>query len=142
MVEGQKVSVVEHARAGGSKWHADVSLFEMGHGKISSDGVVLGKTRGGRKGAKEGLQHGLHVRKPPDLRTISRPVLNEWVDTMNMQINAIAAHSEHDPGCSTRAVVNQDGGLEPVVLMNTKQGVQMVIPDTVLGGEGRSSIAD
>ncbi|KAK8574761.1 hypothetical protein V6N13_033990 [Hibiscus sabdariffa] len=114
----------------------------MGHGKTSLDEVVLGKTRGGRKGAKEGLQQGLKVRKPTDLRTISRPVLNEWVDTMSMQINAIAAHSEHDLGGSTRAVVNQDGGLEPVVLMNTKYGVQTVLPDMVSGGMGRGSSAD
>ncbi|KAK8661584.1 hypothetical protein V6N13_091182 [Hibiscus sabdariffa] len=49
MVEGQPVSMVEHTPQGGNKVHAAVSLFEKGHGRGSSDGIVLGKTRGGEK---------------------------------------------------------------------------------------------
>ncbi|KAK8626554.1 hypothetical protein V6N13_134195 [Hibiscus sabdariffa] len=77
MVEGQQVSVVEHSALGGSTKHTTVSLFEKGHGNVRSKGVMHGKLHGSRQGVRDGVQQGLKVRKPPDMRTISRPVLNE-----------------------------------------------------------------
>ncbi|KAK8696136.1 hypothetical protein V6N13_001273 [Hibiscus sabdariffa] len=142
MVEGQQVSVVEHIPMGGNKVHDAVSLFEKGHGGVRSDGVVLGKQRGGRKGVKDGLQQGLKVRKPPDMRIISRPVLNKWVDTMNMQIKAITTQADNDPGGSTRAVVNQDGGLEPVAMTNGGLGVLAMAAAAVFGVIEGGSVAD
>ncbi|KAK8576692.1 hypothetical protein V6N13_015125 [Hibiscus sabdariffa] len=123
MVEGQQVSVVEHSPLGGSKEHTAVSLFEKGHGNVRSNGVVHGKMHGGRRGVRDDVQQGLKVRKPPDMRTISRLVLNEWVDTMNMQIKAITTQADNDPGGSTWAVVNQDGVLEPVARTFGAHGV-------------------
>ncbi|KAK8573874.1 hypothetical protein V6N13_096805 [Hibiscus sabdariffa] len=96
MVEGQQVSMVEHSALGGSK------------------GVVHGKLHGSRRGVRDGVQQGLKVRKPPDMRTISRPLLNEWVDTMHLQIKALWTQVDDDTGGPARAVVNQDGILEPV----------------------------
>ncbi|KAK8630158.1 hypothetical protein V6N13_078964 [Hibiscus sabdariffa] len=138
MVEGQSVSMVEHTPQGGNKVHAAVSLFEKGHGRGGSDGIVLGKTRGGRKGTKDVSHPGLKVRKPPDTRTIARPVLNEWVDNMNMQMSNIAARSESTCG-STHALVNQDGALEPVVSGDASSEIRTIVPAAGLGIEGKGS---
>ncbi|KAK8493108.1 hypothetical protein V6N12_037508 [Hibiscus sabdariffa] len=91
MVEGQQVSVVERSVLGGNSEHAAVSLIEEGHGNVKSKGVVHGKLHGVRRGVRDGVQQGLKIRKPPDTRTISRPVLSEWVDTMQLQIKALSA---------------------------------------------------
>ncbi|KAK8658334.1 hypothetical protein V6N13_036542 [Hibiscus sabdariffa] len=112
MVEGQQVSVVEHSALGGSSEHIAVSLFEKGHGNVRSKGVVHGKLHGNRRGVRDGVQQGLKVCKPPDMRTISRPMLNEWVDTMHLQIKALSTQVDDDPGGHAQAVVNQDGILE------------------------------
>ncbi|KAK8515864.1 hypothetical protein V6N12_016170 [Hibiscus sabdariffa] len=99
---------------GGSLERTAVSLFEKGHGNVRSKGVVHGKLHGSRRGVRDGVQQGLKVRKPPDMRTISRPLLNEWVDTMHLQIKALWTQVDDDTGGPARAVVNQDGILEPV----------------------------
>ncbi|KAK8694034.1 hypothetical protein V6N13_071598 [Hibiscus sabdariffa] len=142
MVEGQHVSVVEHSPLGGNKEHATVWLFEKGHGNVRSNEVVVGKQHGGRRGVKDGVQHGLKVRKPPDMRTISRLVLNEWVDTMNMHIKAITTQADNDPGGSTRAVVNQDRELEPVAMTNGAHGVLPVATTAVSGVVEGGLVAD
>ncbi|KAK8982950.1 hypothetical protein V6N11_054935 [Hibiscus sabdariffa] len=80
MVEGQQVSVVEHAQVGGGKGHAAISLLEKGHGRSGVEGIVLGKVRGGKRSGREVSHQGLRVRKPPDMKTVSRAVLNEWVE--------------------------------------------------------------
>ncbi|KAK8693160.1 hypothetical protein V6N13_070754 [Hibiscus sabdariffa] len=113
MVEGQQVSLVEHSALGGSSEHTAVSLFEKGHRNVRSKGVVHGKLHGSRRGVRDGVQQGLKVLKPPDMRTISRPVLNEWIDTMHLQIKALSTQVDDDSGGPTQAVVNQDGILEP-----------------------------
>ncbi|KAK8600403.1 hypothetical protein V6N12_050257 [Hibiscus sabdariffa] len=84
-------------------------FWRKGHGRTTSDGFSFGEESGGKRGGKEGLQQGLKVRKPPDTRTISWPVLTEWVDGVNVQLNATASSSVHDPGGFVRAIVNQDG---------------------------------
>ncbi|KAK8619583.1 hypothetical protein V6N13_135865 [Hibiscus sabdariffa] len=96
MVEGQQASIVEHTNH--SKVHAAVSIFEQGHEKVSSDGIVLGKNMGGKaKRSKENVRHGLRIHKPSDTRTISKPVLSEWVDNMNSQLDNFARDKELEP---------------------------------------------
>ncbi|KAK8637309.1 hypothetical protein V6N13_064732 [Hibiscus sabdariffa] len=114
MVEGQQVSVVKHNQTGGSKVHVAVSLFEKGYERVAWMGLCWGRRVGEGKAQK--MAHS--------------------------RINDIATHSELDPGGSTWVVVNQDGGLEPVVSMYIKQGIQTVVLDMVSSGEGRDSIAD
>ncbi|KAL4302847.1 hypothetical protein GQ457_10G018520 [Hibiscus cannabinus] len=118
MVEGQPVSMVENAQQGGNKVHVAVSLFKKGHGMGSSDGIVLGKTRGGGKARRMA-----HIR---------------WVDDMNMQMTTIATRSEGSCG-STRALINQDGALEPIVSGNALSGVRIVVPAAGLGIEEKGS---
>ncbi|KAK9026237.1 hypothetical protein V6N11_039082 [Hibiscus sabdariffa] len=142
MVKGQQVSVVEHSSLGGSKEHTAVSLFEKGHGNVRLDGVVHGKMHGGRRGVRDSVQQGLKVRKPPDMRTISRPVLNEWVDTMNLQIKAITTQAGDDPGGSAQAVVNQDGVLEPVARTLGARGVRAADTTAESGVVEGSLVAD
>ncbi|KAK8698651.1 hypothetical protein V6N13_114762 [Hibiscus sabdariffa] len=83
MVEGQPVSMVEHALQGGNKVHTAVSLFEKGH----------------------------------------------------------ATRSEGSGG-STRALINQDRALEPIVSGNALSGVRTVVPAAGLGIEEKRSVAD
>ncbi|KAK9043307.1 hypothetical protein V6N11_071653 [Hibiscus sabdariffa] len=110
-VEGQHVLLVEHA--GHSKVHAAVSIFEQGHGKVGSEKNVLGQNMGGKaKGVKENAKQGLKIRKHSEMRTIFRPVLSEWVDNMNSQLDSFAMDRELDPGGGTRVCVNQEGVLE------------------------------
>ncbi|KAL4379982.1 hypothetical protein GQ457_02G035630 [Hibiscus cannabinus] len=124
IVEGQQVSVVEHSVLGGNSEHTAVSLFEKGHGNVRSKGMVHGKLHGIRRGVREGVQQGLKIRKPQDTRTISRPVLSEWVDTMQLQIKALSTQANNDPRGPARAVVNQDGELEPTVTTLTRLGTE------------------
>ncbi|KAK8497333.1 hypothetical protein V6N12_064023 [Hibiscus sabdariffa] len=123
MVEGQQVSVVEHRVLGGNSEHTAVLLIDEGHGNVKSKGVVHRKLHGVRRGVRDGVQQGLKIRKPPDTRTISRPVLSEWVDTMQLQIKALSTQADDDPGGTARAVVNQDGDLEPAVKTVAMHGV-------------------
>ncbi|KAL4379799.1 hypothetical protein GQ457_02G025960 [Hibiscus cannabinus] len=127
MVEGQQVSVVEHSVLGGNSEHAAVSLIEKGHGNVKSRGVVHGKLHGVRRGVRDGVQQGLKIRKPPDMRTISRPVLSEWVDTMQLQIKALSTQADDDPGGTARAVVNQDRDLEPAVKTVATHGARAMV---------------
>ncbi|KAK8661922.1 hypothetical protein V6N13_091510 [Hibiscus sabdariffa] len=103
MVEGHQVSVVEHSVVGGNSEHAAVSLIEEGHG------------------------NGLKIRKPPDTRTISRPVLSEWVDTMQLQIKALTTQADDEPGGTARVIVNQDGDLEPAGKIVATHGVRATV---------------
>ncbi|KAK8681555.1 hypothetical protein V6N13_053957 [Hibiscus sabdariffa] len=97
MVEGQEASVVEHANH--SKVHVAVSIFVQSHGKVGLDGIISGKSMGGKvKGSKENVRQGLKICKPSDMRTISRPVLSEWVDNMNSQPDSIAMDKEWSRG--------------------------------------------
>ncbi|KAL4369146.1 hypothetical protein GQ457_05G010380 [Hibiscus cannabinus] len=106
MVEGQQVSVVQHASMGNGQRHTSFSLLEKGHGQTGVEGVVVGKARGGRRSGKEVSHQGLRVRKPPEPKTVSRVVLNEWVDEVNGQLTAIADSSGSDPGGRLRASLN------------------------------------
>ncbi|KAK8607989.1 hypothetical protein V6N13_023447 [Hibiscus sabdariffa] len=116
MVEGQQVSVVQHAPMGSGQRHTSFSLLEKGHGRTGVEGIALGKTRGGRRSGREMSHQGLRVRKPPDTKTVSRAVLKDWVEEVNGQLTAIADSSESDPGGRLRASVNQEGDLVPVRL--------------------------
>ncbi|KAL4296074.1 hypothetical protein GQ457_12G008940 [Hibiscus cannabinus] len=131
MVEGQQVSVVQHTSMGSGQRHTAFSLLEKGHGRTGVEGVVLGKARGGRRLGKEISHQGLRVRKPPDTKTVSRAVLNEWVDEVNGQLTAIADSSGSDPGGRLRASVNQEGVLVPVRLDPEKPKSR----DSVRGGD-------
>ncbi|KAL4277875.1 hypothetical protein GQ457_03G022350 [Hibiscus cannabinus] len=105
MVEGQQVSLVEHA--GHSKVHAAVSIFEQGHGKVGTGKNGSERTLGGKaKGVKENAKQGLKIRKPSEMRTISRPVLSEWIDNMNSQLDSFAMDKELDPGGDTRGAAS------------------------------------
>ncbi|KAK9021558.1 hypothetical protein V6N11_011541 [Hibiscus sabdariffa] len=103
MQPGNAITVVEHRPHGASKDHQAVSLLEQGHG---SNGVDTGKSQAGRgfklKSAKENGRQGLMIRKPSPAKTISRPVLSEWVDNVNQQLNSIAHRKELDPGGNLR----------------------------------------
>ncbi|KAL4388900.1 hypothetical protein GQ457_09G004750 [Hibiscus cannabinus] len=111
MVEGQQVSFVEHSSH--NKVHAAVSIFEQNHGRKAADRVVQGKNMGGKvKGNKENVRQGLKVRKPSDTRTISRPVLSDWVDNMTSKLDNFAKDKELEPGGVGRLFVNQEGELE------------------------------
>ncbi|KAK8517402.1 hypothetical protein V6N13_127583 [Hibiscus sabdariffa] len=120
MVEGQQVSVVQHASIGSGKRHAAISLLEKGHGRAGVEGIVLGKARGGKRSGREVSHQGLRVRKPPDTKTVSRAVLNEWVEEVNGQLTAIADSSGSEPGGRLRASVTQEGELVPVRLGQEK----------------------
>ncbi|KAK9044030.1 hypothetical protein V6N11_072352 [Hibiscus sabdariffa] len=115
MVEGQPVSMVEHALQGGNKVHTAVSLFEKGHGRGSSDGIILGKTRGGGKARRMD-----HIR----VSRFANPTRSEG------------------SGGSTRALINQDRALEPIVSGNALSGVRTVVPAAGLGIEEKRSVAD
>ncbi|KAL4386946.1 hypothetical protein GQ457_09G028280 [Hibiscus cannabinus] len=111
LMEGRSVSVVEHAGSGVS--HSAVSIIEHGHEGRSDDSIVQGKRVGGKaKGVKENVKQGLKIRKSSDVRTISRPVLSEWVDNMNNQLDNLARNRDLDPGGVVRMRVNQEGDLE------------------------------
>ncbi|KAL4290191.1 hypothetical protein GQ457_14G018230 [Hibiscus cannabinus] len=113
MVEGQHVSLVEHA--GHSKVHAAVSIFEQGHGKVGNAKIGAGKQVVGKaKGLKENAKQGLKIRKSAEMRTVSRPVLSDWIDNMNSQLDSFVMDKELDPGGDTRVCVNQEGVLEKV----------------------------
>ncbi|KAK9035177.1 hypothetical protein V6N11_077225 [Hibiscus sabdariffa] len=113
MVEGQQASLVEHT--GHSKVHAAVSIFEQGHGKASNAKVGTGKQVVGKaKGLKENAKQGLKVRKSAEMHTVSRPVLLDWIDNMNSQLDSFVMDKELDPGGDTRVCVNQEGALEKV----------------------------
>ncbi|KAK8517709.1 hypothetical protein V6N12_016550 [Hibiscus sabdariffa] len=96
MVEGQQVSVVEHDHTG----------------------------RGGKRTGREASHQGLRVRMPPDTRTISRAVLNEWVEGVNVQLTAIADSSGNDSGGLLRASVNQDRELVPACSVQAVTGLR------------------
>ncbi|KAK8504423.1 hypothetical protein V6N12_030520 [Hibiscus sabdariffa] len=106
---------------------SNVSLIEEGHGNVKSKGVVHGKLHGVRRGVRDGVQQGLKIRKLLDTRTISRPVLSEWVDTMQLQIRALSTQADDDPGGTARAVVNQDGDLEPAGKTVATHGVRATV---------------
>ncbi|KAL4297051.1 hypothetical protein GQ457_12G005610 [Hibiscus cannabinus] len=113
MVEGQRVSVVEHT--GHSKVHATVSIFEHGHGKAGSAKIGTGKQVAGKaKGLKENAKQGLKVRKSAEMCTVTRPVLSDWIDNMNTQLDRFGMDKDLDPGGDTRVCVNQEGVLEKV----------------------------
>ncbi|KAK8521967.1 hypothetical protein V6N12_066537 [Hibiscus sabdariffa] len=116
MVEGQQVSIVENPSH--NKVHVAVSIFEQNHGKKAVDRVVQGKNVGGKvRGNKENVRQGLKVRKPSDTRTISRPVLSDWVDNMTSKLDNLAKDRELEPGGVDRVFVNQEGELETDSLM-------------------------
>ncbi|KAL4296763.1 hypothetical protein GQ457_12G006080 [Hibiscus cannabinus] len=142
MVEGQHVQVVAQSPAGVDKGHAAVSLLEKGHGKSATEVVVLGRGRGGKKGGQEGLHQGLKVRKPPDTRTTSRALLNEWVEGVHNQLTAIAEQSAIDPGGSIRAGVNQEGKLVPSGSILTGIGVRTNVSGVESDGVTDGSVAD
>ncbi|KAL4384619.1 hypothetical protein GQ457_15G006160 [Hibiscus cannabinus] len=142
MVEGQHVQVVAQSPAGVDKGHAAVSLLEKGHGKSAAEGVVLGRGRGGKKGGREGLHQGLKVRKPPDTRTTSRALLNEWVEGVHNQLTAIAEQSAIDPGGSIRSSVNQEGKLVPSGLIPTGIGVRTNVSGVESDDVTKGSVAD
>ncbi|KAK8513722.1 hypothetical protein V6N13_002447 [Hibiscus sabdariffa] len=113
MVEGQQASLVEHT--GHNKVHAAVSIFEQGHGKAGNAKIGTGKQVVGKaKGIKENAKQGLKVRKSAEMRTVSRPVLSDWFDNINSQLDSFAMDKELDPGGDTRVCVNQEGTLEKV----------------------------
>ncbi|KAK9011241.1 hypothetical protein V6N11_044095 [Hibiscus sabdariffa] len=99
MLLGNAITMVEHRPHGASKDNQAVSLLERGHG---SSGLDNGKGQAGRgfklKPAKENARQGLIIRKPSLAKTISRPVLSEWVDNVNQKLNSIAHRKELDPG--------------------------------------------
>ncbi|KAK8518580.1 hypothetical protein V6N12_011831 [Hibiscus sabdariffa] len=142
MVEGQHVQGVAQSSAGIDKRHAAISLLEKGHGKSAAEGVVLGRGRGGKKGGREGLHQGLKVRKPPDTRTTSRALMNEWVEGVHNQLTAIAEQSAIDPGRSIRASVNQEGKLVPSVSIPTGIGVRTSMSGVESDGVTDGSVAD
>ncbi|KAK8711526.1 hypothetical protein V6N13_146807 [Hibiscus sabdariffa] len=109
--EGRSVSVVEHAGPGMS--HSAVSIVEQDHEGRGGDSIVQGKRVGGKaKGVKENVKQGLKIRRSSDVRNISRPVLSEWVDNMNNQLDNLARNRVVDPGGVIRMRVNQEGDLE------------------------------
>ncbi|KAK8653884.1 hypothetical protein V6N13_127867 [Hibiscus sabdariffa] len=61
---------------------------------------------------------------PPDTRTISRAVLNEWVEGVNVQLTAIADSSGNDSGGLLRASVNQDRELVPACSVQAVTGLR------------------
>ncbi|KAK8656311.1 hypothetical protein V6N13_098265 [Hibiscus sabdariffa] len=142
MVEGQQVVVVEHVPLGSDSRHAAVSLLENGQGKSRAEGVMIGKNHGGRTGVKDTALQGLKVRKPSAARTISRPVLSEWVDTMHVQLNAITARSDHDPGGLSRATIGENGDLEPMQSKDSGSGVLGTADGVVLGEAERRAGGD
>ncbi|KAL4291062.1 hypothetical protein GQ457_14G004700 [Hibiscus cannabinus] len=113
MVERQQASLVEHT--GHSKVHTAISIFEQGHGKAGNAKIGTGKQVVGKaKGLKENAKQGLKIRKSAEMRTVSRPVLSDWIDNMNSQLDSFAMDKELDPGEDTRVCVNQERVLEKV----------------------------
>ncbi|KAK8546611.1 hypothetical protein V6N12_027387 [Hibiscus sabdariffa] len=83
LMEGQSVSVVEHAGPGVS--HSAVYIVEQGHEGRSGDLIVQGKRVGGKA---------------------------KGVDNMNNQLDNLARNRDLDPGGVVRMRVNQEGDLE------------------------------
>ncbi|KAK9040844.1 hypothetical protein V6N11_015980 [Hibiscus sabdariffa] len=135
--EGRSVSVVEHAGPGMS--HSAVSIVEQDHEGRGGDSIVQGKRVGGKaKGVKENVKQGLKIRRSSDVRNISRPVLSEWVDNMNNQLDNLARNRVVDPGGVIRMRVNQEGDLEKSTsLADRDQGPPRLTTD---GSEGAASI--
>ncbi|KAK9011706.1 hypothetical protein V6N11_039789 [Hibiscus sabdariffa] len=113
MVSGQPVVVVEHRPPKDLLNHRDVALMEHGHGKETSGVVAGGNGRGFKvRSAKENHKPGLMVRKPSQAKTINRPVLTDWVDNVQAQLDTIAKHKETTPAGTLKVVINHDGFLE------------------------------
>ncbi|KAL4353103.1 hypothetical protein GQ457_06G028150 [Hibiscus cannabinus] len=123
MLPGNDITVVEHRPHGASKDHQAVSLLEKGHG---SSGLDTGKSQVGRgfklKQAKEHTRQGLMIRKPSPAKTISRPVLSDWVDNVNQQLNSIAHRKELDPGEKPKIILTNEGVLDVISTSQTIPG--------------------
>ncbi|KAK9002006.1 hypothetical protein V6N11_024699 [Hibiscus sabdariffa] len=123
MLPGNEITVVEHRPHGASKDHQAVSLLERGNG---SSGLDTGKSQAGRglklKQAKENARQGLMICKPPPAKTISRPVLSDWVDNVNQQLNSIAHRKELDPGGTPKIILTNEGVLDVISTTQTIPG--------------------
>ncbi|KAK8601301.1 hypothetical protein V6N12_051139 [Hibiscus sabdariffa] len=107
--------------------HAAVFLFEQGHDQHSLDGIVLGKSRATKpKGVKDNNRHNLKVRKPSEPKSMLQPILNEWVDNANSQLNAISTCQELGSEETKSVVVNQEGELEVAILIEPRDSQQPV----------------
>ncbi|KAK9009145.1 hypothetical protein V6N11_080614 [Hibiscus sabdariffa] len=68
------------------------------------------------KGAKENNRQTMRIRKALEAKTISRPVLSEWVNNVNSKSNSIVECNELDPGGVSKEFVNQEGLIETIHL--------------------------
>ncbi|KAL4304140.1 hypothetical protein GQ457_10G010950 [Hibiscus cannabinus] len=113
MVSGQLVTLVEHHPSMRNVDHRAVTILEQGHGKEASGVVGVDKTRGFKvRNSKENAKSGLLIRKPSSAKTVSRPVLTDWVNNVQADLNAIALHKEASPAGSSKVIINQAGMLE------------------------------
>ncbi|KAK8559097.1 hypothetical protein V6N12_042382 [Hibiscus sabdariffa] len=95
--------------------HRAVSILEQDQEMNFREGVQNGNTHGFRmKTAKENLKTGLAIRKPSFTKTISRPVLTEWVDNVNAQLDTIFLQKELEPGETSKVIVSNSGSLEVI----------------------------
>ncbi|KAK9018329.1 hypothetical protein V6N11_001305 [Hibiscus sabdariffa] len=107
------VVIVEHQSTKNASEHQVVSLLEQGHGNSTPVTSMGFKNRGIKlKMAKENNRQGLMICKPAPAKTVSRPVLTEWVENVNTQLNTIEMQQLTDPDISSRFIVNQGGLLE------------------------------
>ncbi|KAK9000531.1 hypothetical protein V6N11_081024 [Hibiscus sabdariffa] len=115
MVPGNSVKVIEHQPTGKLSEHRAVSILEQDQEINIREGSQNGNNRGFMvKVAKENIKMGLEIRKQSNSKTISRPVLSEWVDTVNNQLDSIAFQKEIDPRGVSKVVVSNGGSLELV----------------------------
>ncbi|KAK8565465.1 hypothetical protein V6N12_059027 [Hibiscus sabdariffa] len=115
MVPGNSVKVVEHDSTGKFSEHRAVSILEQDHEMNFREGIQSGNNRGFKmKSAKENLKTGLTIRKSSGAKTISRPVLTEWVDNVNAQLDKIVLQKELEPGGTSKVIVNNGGSLEVI----------------------------
>ncbi|KAL4367688.1 hypothetical protein GQ457_05G032520 [Hibiscus cannabinus] len=115
MVSGSSIKVVEHESLGKFSEHRAVSILEQGQELNAREGVHNGNSHGFRmKTSKENLKMGLTIRKPSVTKTISRPVLTEWVENVNAQLDKIVLQKELEPWGSSKVIVNNGGSLEVI----------------------------
>ncbi|KAK8600245.1 hypothetical protein V6N12_050101 [Hibiscus sabdariffa] len=105
---GNSVVVVEHRSTKNAPEHQVVSFLEHGHGNSAQETNMGSKNRGIKlKLAKKNSRQWLMIWKPVSAKTASRPVLTEWVENVNAQLNSIEMQHLADPNISSRLIVNQ-----------------------------------
>ncbi|KAK8528389.1 hypothetical protein V6N12_074919 [Hibiscus sabdariffa] len=115
VVPVNSIKVIEHQPTGKLSEHRAVSILEQDQEINIREGSQNGNNRVFRvKVVKENIKMGLAIRKQSNSKTISRPVLSEWVDTVNNQLDSIAFQKEIDPGGVSKVVVRNGGSLELV----------------------------